>query len=96
MNARTSICTAFLLTLVAAVQPGWAQLIDPATQFRAPLSTTMERRPYDVRTPGMNPEVVRPGGFETLRRSEIRHVSPTVIEQIGKVKQSMPSAVGVR
>jgi hypothetical protein len=56
----------------------------------------MERRPYDVRTPGMNPEVVRPGGFETLRRSEIRHVSPTVIEQIGKVKQSMPSAVGVR
>lgn len=93
MNARTSICTAFALISIA-VQPGWAQLIDPAMQFRAPQAVTGHRA-YDVRNTGMNPEVVRPGTLDA-RRSEMRHVSPTVLEQIGKVKQSMPNAVGVR
>jgi len=94
MNVRTSIYRAFLLATIATVQPCWAQLIDPATQVRTPLSNT-ERRVFDVRNTGMSPEIIRPGAVD-LRRSEIRRVSPTVIEQIGKVKQSMPSHFGVR
>jgi hypothetical protein len=51
MNAKTTICTAFMLFSIVAVQPGWAQLIDPATQLRAPV-TVPERRLYDLRNPG--------------------------------------------
>lgn len=94
MNARTSICTAFALTSIAAVQPGWAQLIDPATQLGEPVPHG--RRLYDMPKTGMSAEVIRPSGSEALRRAEGRKVSPTVIEQIGKVKQSMPNSVGVR
>jgi len=95
MNAKTTICTAFMLFSIVAVQPGWAQLIDPATQLRAPV-TVPERRLYDLRNPGMNPEVIRPGTLDSARRADVHRVNPTVLEQIGKVKLSMPSTVGVR
>jgi len=94
MNARTSIYGAFLLLTVSTVQPCWAQLIDPATQMR-PSVSNLERRVFDVRKTGMSPEIIRPSAID-VRRSEIRRVSPAVIEQIGQVKQSMPSHFGVR
>jgi len=93
MNVRTSIYRAFLLSTIATVPPCWAQLIDPAAQVRTQSAT--ERRVFNERNPGMSAEIIRPGAID-IRRSEIRHVSPAVIEQIGKVKQSMPSHFGVR
>ncbi|MBI2811466.1 MAG: hypothetical protein HYX67_11655 [Candidatus Melainabacteria bacterium] len=93
MNARTFIYRAVLLALIATVQPCWAQQIDPATELRTPVSNP-GRRVFDARTTGMSPEIIRPGA-NALRRSEIRHIPPALLEQIGQVKQSMPSHVGV-
>lgn len=93
MNTRTFIRRALLLAVIATVQPCWAQQIDPATELRTPVSNS-GRRVFDVRTTGMSPEIIRPSA-NALRRSEIRRVSPAVLEQIGQVKKSMPSHVRV-
>lgn len=95
MNAKSSICLTLTLFAMATVQPCWAQLIDPSTEMRAPVSVP-GRRAFDLRKPGMSPEVIRPGAIDAPRRAELRRMSPTVLEQIGQVKESMPRHLGVR
>lgn len=95
MNAKSSICMAITLFAIATVQPSWAQLVDPATELKAPVSSP-GRRPFDLRKTGMSPEVIKPGAMDAPRRAELRRMSPAVFEQIGQVKESMPRHLGVR
>ena len=95
MNAKSSTCMALTLFAMASVQPCWAQLIDPSTEMRVPV-TVPARRAFDLRKPGMSPEIIRPGAMDASRRAELRRTSPTVFEQIGQLKESIPRHLGVR
>jgi hypothetical protein len=92
---NTSVSRAFLLAILIAAQPCLAQSVDPASEFRDPVFGS-PKHVFGVRTTGMNPEIIRSNNSSLLpRKSEIRSVSPTVLEQIGQLKQSMPNHLGV-
>jgi hypothetical protein len=94
-TVNTSVSRAFLLTVLIAIQPCLAQTIEPGSEFRDPVVGS-PKHVFGVRTTGMNPEVIRSNNSSILpRKSEIRPVSPTVLEQIGRLKQSMPNHLGV-
>jgi hypothetical protein len=94
-TTSTSLSRAFLLAALIAIQPCLAQTVDPSAEFRDPVVGS-PKHIFGVRTTGMNPEVIRSNNSSILpRKSEIRPVSPTVLEQIGRLKQSMPNHLGV-
>ncbi|HEY9678230.1 MAG TPA: hypothetical protein V6C76_09485 [Drouetiella sp.] len=91
----SNVARAIVITVVVAVQPCWAQIIDPATELRAP-ATSPVRHAFGVRNTGMTPEVIRNSGSADIVHRERKAVSPVVIEQMGRMKNSIPNPLGVR
>jgi hypothetical protein len=90
--SRISIIRASLVSVLLAVPPCWAQMI-----YQTEVGTPAGSKPhtFSLRVMKMRPEINPANYVDYSRISEYRPVSTTVIEQIGKVKEAVPSRFGL-
>lgn len=88
-----SMVKAFASAILVAMPSCSAQVIDSATELRAPTTAPIHRA-FGMHDLGM-PDVIRTPNTGDVIRRETKPVSSTVLEQIGRIKESVPHPLGV-
>jgi hypothetical protein len=91
--SRITVIRSVLISVLVAVPPCWAQLIDQTTEVSVPAGS--RHHAFSLRVMKIRPEVNPASYVDYARITEPRPVSTTVIEQIGKVKAAVPSRFGL-